>query len=114
MWYWLTIDADLRCAHKLGRVQVVAPEEFVFVGGRPVVTGDDPIGRPVKGCPNVSINIKPCTETVDVKKGRSGFVTIAGRPVVRADLSGLTDGTPQGGVSYEVEHPGQVLVKEAP
>lgn len=114
MWFWLTIDADLRCEHKLGKVSVVAPEDFVFIAGRTIVTDDDPRGRSIGGCPMLSPGIKPCTKTIDVRDGKSGFVTIAGKPVVRADLSGLTDGTPQGAVRYKVEHPGQTLVTEAP
>ena len=52
--------------------------------------------------------------TVNVQRGKSGFVTIGGKPIVRADLAGLTDGTPQGQVKYRVQHPGQTLVTEAP
>ncbi|KQZ07224.1 hypothetical protein B5M43_011965 [Microbacterium sp. MEC084] len=114
MWFWVTADADVRCDHKLGRVAMIAGEDFVFVGARPVVTGDEPLRRPIGGCPNVNVGIKPCTTTFDVQTGRSGFVTIAGRPVIRADLAGTTDGTPQGGVRYRVEHPGQLLVSEMP
>jgi len=114
MWYWLTLDADIRCEHKLGKVDVKAPEDFVFVTGRPVLTDGDPIGRSIGGCPNLSVGIKPCTVTVNVQRGESGFVTIAGKPIVRADLAGLTDGTPQGQVKYRVQHPGQTLVTEAP
>lgn len=114
MWYWLTLDADVRCDHKLGRVQLIAPEDFVFVRGQPVLTNGDPERREIGGCPNVSVGIKPCTVTVNVQRGKSGYVTIAGKPIVRADLAGLTDGTPQGQVTYRVQHPGQTLVTEAP
>ncbi|MGC5224697.1 hypothetical protein ACPW96_19200 [Micromonospora sp. DT81.3] len=114
MWFWVTRDADIRCEHKLGRVDLKAPEDFVFVSGQPVLTDGDPIGRSIGGCPNLSIGIKPCTVTVNVQRGHSGYVTIAGKPIVRADLAGLTDGTPQGQVQYRVQHPGQTLVTEAP
>ncbi len=114
MRFWVTLNADIRCEHKLGRVGPVAPEDLVFVTGQPVLVDGDPRGRPIRGCPNIGIGIKPCTRTVDVRRGESGFVTIAGKPVVRADLAGLTDGTPQGAVKYRVEHPGQTLVTEAP
>lgn len=114
MWYWVTIDADIRCEHKLGRVAPVAPEGLVFVEGRPVQTDGDPSGRPIGGCPNVGVGIKPCTRTEAVARGRSSFVFILGKPVVRADLAGLTDGTPQGLVRYKVEDPGQSLVTESP
>lgn len=114
MWYWVTIDADIRCEHKLGRVAPIAPEPLVFVEGRPVQTDGDPSGRPIGGCPNIGVSIKPCTKTEAVAQGESGFVFILGKPVVRADLEGLTDGTPQGLVRYKVEDPGQSLVTEAP
>jgi hypothetical protein len=114
MWLWITIDADVRCDHKLGRVTMVAPEDFVFIAGRTIVTDDDPRGRPIGGCPNVGVAIKPCTQTLVVQRGKSGFVFIGGKPVVRADLDGFTDGTPPGGVHYTVQHPGQTLVTEAP
>lgn len=114
MWFWVTIDGDVRCEHVLGRVGLVAEEDFVLVGGRVVLTNGDPRGRPIGGCPNIGVGIKPCTRTAAPQHGESGFVTIAGRPVVRADLSGLTDGTPQGAVLYRVQHPGQTLVVEAP
>jgi hypothetical protein len=35
-------------------------------------------------------------------------------PVIRADLTGFTDGTPPGAVKYEVQSPAQQLVGEAP
>lgn len=114
MFYWVTIDADVRCDHRLGRVGLVAHEDFVLVGGRVVLTDGDPSGRPIGGCPNIGVGIKPCTQTLAPQRGESGFVTIGGRPVVRADLAGLTDGTPQGTVQYRVQHPGQTLVTEAP
>ncbi|MFN8073813.1 MAG: hypothetical protein U0Q15_00165 [Kineosporiaceae bacterium] len=111
---WITIDADVRCDHKLGRVDVATTEDFVFVQGRTVVVGDDPTGRPIGGCPNVGAAIKPCQHTLQVAAGRSTFVRIGGRPVVRADLEGITDGTPPGTVRYRVLDPGQVLVAEQP
>lgn len=114
MWYWVSIDADVRCEHKLGRVDITASEDFVFVNGRRIVTNGEPAGRSIGGCPNLGPTVKPCTVTLAVRKGESSFVRIGGRPVVRADLRGFTDGTPQGAVSYRVESPGQTLVSEAP
>lgn len=114
MFFWLTVDADIRCAHKLGRAATTAGEDFVFLAGKRVLTGPDPVGRSIGGCPNVGPTVKPCTTTLAVQVGWSGFVNIGGRPVVRADLTGMTDGTPQGAVAYRVEHPGQTLVREQP
>lgn len=111
---WLTVDADVRCEHPGGRVAVIASQTLVRVAGRAVVVGEDPVGRPVSGCPNLSAATKPCTTTLRVAEGHSTFVRVEGRPVVRADLAGLTDGTPAGGVRYRVTDPGQMLAAEVP
>lgn len=111
---WLTVDADVRCEHPGGRVSVTSSQTLVRVTGRLVVVGEDPVGRPVSGCPNLSAATKPCTQTLRVTGGRSAFVRVEGRPVVRADLVGLTDGTPAMAVRYQVHAPGQVLVAEVP
>lgn len=111
---WLTVDADVRCEHPGGFVDVISSQSLVRVEGRPVVVGQDPVGRPIAGCPNLSPATKPCTTTLQMSSGPSGFVRIQNRRVVRADLVGLTDGTPQGGVAYRVADPGQQLVAEEP
>ncbi len=111
---WLTVDADVRCEHPGGFVAMISSQDLVRVEGVAVVVGQDPVGRTIAGCPNISPATKPCTTTLAMASGPSGFVTIEGRPVVRADLEGLTDGTPQGGVRYKVAHPGQELVGETP
>jgi len=111
---WLTVDADVRCEHPGGFVDVTSSQDLVRVDGSRVVVGADPQGRPIAGCPNLSPATKPCTTTLAVMAGSSSFVRIDGRPVIRADLVGLTDGTPQGGVRYRVTGPGQVLVTEEP
>lgn len=111
---WLTVDADVRCEHPGGFVDIISSQDLVRVEGRRVVVGQDPVGRPITGCPNISPATKPCTTTLRMSSGPSPFVRIEGRRVVRADLVGLTDGTPQGGVSYRVTHPGQTLVAEDP
>lgn len=111
---WLTVDADVRCEHPGGFVDIVSSQTLVRVEGRAVVVGRDPVGRSIAGCPNLSPATKPCTSTLAMSSGPSGFVRIEGRRVVRADLAGLTDGTPQGGVYYRVAHPGQTLVGEQP
>ncbi|WNB87302.1 hypothetical protein [Cellulomonas sp. ATA003] len=111
---WLVPNADVRCDHPGGKVRMTSSQHLVHVQGRRVVVGQDPVGRPIAGCPNLSPSTKPCTTTLRVKEGRSPFVFIEGRPVIRADLVGLTDGTPAMGVSYRVANPGQTLVAEGP
>lgn len=111
---WLTDAADVRCAHKLGRSPQNASQSWVSVNGRPVLVAPDPVGRPIQGCPNIGVSIKPCTSTLAIKAGQSTFVRVDGRPVVRADLTGYTDGTPPGQVTYDVLDAAQVLVGEQP
>lgn len=111
-WWWLTEDVDIRCAHRLGHATVPSSQALVRVNGRLVLLDPDPQGRSIGNCPNIGVGIKPCTTTLPVLHGKSGFVRINGSKVVRADLSGLTDGTPPGAVTYEVLTPGQNLVGE--
>ena len=111
---WLTVDADVRCDHPGGIVSVVSSQDLVRVAGRLVVVGTDPQKRPISGCPNTSAATKACTQTVSITAGRSTFVRIQGLQVIRADLVGLTDGTPPGSVSYTVTDPGQTLAAEQP
>ena len=111
---WLTEDADVRCTHHLGRVPQRASQSWVRVEGCAVLVVPDPIGRPISGCPNIGVSIKPCTSTLALTQGPSSFVRIEGRPVVRADLRGLTDGTPPGEVEYRPVDAAQALVGETP
>ena len=111
---WLTDAADVRCAHKVGRSPQKASQSWVSVNGRPVLVAPDPVGRPVQGCPNIGVSIKPCTSTLAIKAGQSTFVRVDGHPVIRADLTGYTDGTPPGQVTYDVLDAAQVLVGEQP
>lgn len=114
MLLWLTDQADVRCTHKLGRSPQQATQEWVRISGRPVLLQPDPVGRPISGCPNIGVSIKPCTTALAMTRGWSGFVRIDHRPVLRADLTGYTDGTPPGAVTYEVLDAAQLLVGERP
>lgn len=111
---WLTDQADVRCAHRIGRSGQQASQGLVRVDGHPVLVGPDPQGRSISGCPNVGVAITPCNNTLRILRGESNFVRIDGSPVIRADLDGLTDGTPPGAVHYQVLSPGQRLVGEWP
>lgn len=111
---WLTDAADVRCTHALGRAPQAASQNWVRVDGAPVLVAPDPVGRPIGGCPNIGVGIKPCTSTLAMRAGASGFVRIGGRPAVRGDLRGYTDGTPPGAVDYRARDAGQSLVGERP
>jgi hypothetical protein len=107
----LTEDALLVCKHALGVVRNAPSQGLVTVAGRRVLVDSDPEGRPIVGCPNVGMAIKPCACTLKVQVGYSGLVRIGGRRACLDTVSGLTDGTPPGTVLYEVKVPGQVLVE---
>lgn len=102
----------LRCGHD-GRVSNVPSQTWVRVDGSPVLVEPDPVGRSISMCPNIGLNIKPCTNTLVVRTGYSGFVRIGGRPVSLETVVGFTDGTPPGLVEYTVRDPGQGFVRAA-
>lgn len=108
----LTEDAVLTCKHELGRVAVVATQQWVSVEGRHLLVEGDPEGRPIAGCPNIGATIKPCLLTLKVVDGYSDWIRVDGRRVCRETVTGLTDGTPPGVVKYEVKSAGQWLVRE--
>jgi hypothetical protein len=114
MRYALTLDAKLVCKHELGVVGLVATQSLVTVAGRPFLVEQDPVSRPISGCPMYGVAIKPCTCTLPVEAGYSGLVRIQGRRLCLDTVTGLTDGTPPGTVKYLVRAPGQILVGETP
>jgi hypothetical protein len=105
----LTRTAGVRCGHD-GSVTQVPSQSWVHVSGAPVLVEPDPQGRSISMCPNVGVNIKPCTSTLAVRTGYSTFVRIGRRPVCLESVVGFTDGTPPGLVEYTVRDPGQRLV----
>lgn len=107
----LTEHAVMVCGHETGRVAVAAVNQgLVTIEGGKVLVENDPEGRPIAGCPNVGPAIKPCTATLKVQQGYSDLVRIDGRRVCLDTVTGLTDGTPPGTVTYKVRQPGQNLV----
>jgi hypothetical protein len=108
----LTRDALLVCNHELGTVRIVASQNLVTIEGRPVLVRNDPESRPIVGCPNIGMTIKPCQQTLRVQRGYSDLVRIEGQPICLDTVDGLTDGTPPGTVHYHVRNPGQTLVSE--
>jgi hypothetical protein len=109
---FLTEDAVLVCDHVLGIVDIRATQDLVTVEGRRVLVQIDPELRPIKGCPNMGVTIKPCQMTLKVQKGYSQFIRIDRRSVCLDTVTGLTEGTPPGSVDYVVQDPGQDLVSE--
>jgi hypothetical protein len=110
---FLTLEAKLVCKHVTGVVQFpIHHQNLVRIAGRPVLVEADPQVKPITGCANVGLTIKPCNLTVNIEKGYSGFIRILGRRVCLDTITGLTDGTPPGSVRYDVKDPGQDFVSE--
>lgn len=107
----LTLDARVVCQHELGVAKQIVSQEWVRIDTVAMQIEPDPEGRSINGCPNFNITIRPCLHTLAVRTGYSEMVTIAGKPVVLASLSGFTDGTPPGVVKYLVRDPGQQWVR---
>lgn len=99
----------LRCGHD-GKVVNAASRHWVRIGSAPVLVQNDPEGRSIRMCPNIGINIKPCTSTLSVQTGYSTFLRIDGHAACLDSVTGYTDGTPPGAVKYTVRDPGQQLV----
>jgi hypothetical protein len=111
--FFLTEDATIVCDHRLGVVTNVPTQNLVMINQRRILVEPDPEGKFIKGCPNYGPTVKPCTATLVVKEGYSGFIRIDGWPVCLEPVTGLTDGTPPGVVNYIVIEPGQGLVSGA-
>jgi hypothetical protein len=107
----LTEDAILNCSHQLGTINISATQRLVTIENRRILVEPDPVGRPIGGCPNIGVGIKPCTSTLAVQKGYSDLVRIEGKRVCLDEIEGLTDGTPPGTVIYRVTKPGQNLLE---
>ncbi len=108
---WLTQNARLFCDH-MGAVANLPSQTWVRIDGIPVLRKPDPVGRPIAGCPNAGVGIKPCTATLKVDQGYSSFVRIDGKPVCLTPIEGKTDGTPPLTVEYSVQSSGQSWVQE--
>ena len=109
---WLTEDAVLVCRHQLGRVANLPSQSLVTVQRRRVLIAPDPEGRAITGCPNYGPAIKPCTTTLKVDAGYSGWIRIGGQSVCLDAVTGLSDGTPPGIIKYLVNAAGQEWVRQ--
>ena len=105
----LTVNADIRCSHAAGVVQLAATQTWVTIGRRPILVARDPETRPVAGCPVASPN-KPCTSTLAVTRGYSSLLAVEGRAICLDTVTGSTDGTlfP---AEYSVAATGQTFVE---
>ena len=104
--------AVVNCDHQTGLIPQKASQRFVRIDGSPVLVKPDPLGRSIGGCPNVAVTNKPCLKTVTVKAGYSSWIRIGSHPVCLDTVTGLTDGTPPGTVTYNVRDCGQHFVTD--
>ncbi|HEV2914241.1 MAG TPA: hypothetical protein VGX92_13270 [Pyrinomonadaceae bacterium] len=109
---FLTEDAVIVCLHERGIVQNAPSQDWVTIAGRRVLVEVDPEGRPIKGCPNFGVGIRPCLTTLKVQVGYSDWIRVDGHRVCLDTVTGLTDGTPPGTVMYKVNQAGQPFVEE--
>ena len=107
----LTEDAGIYCKH-MGKVNISATQDIVTIQGRKLLVAIDPQGKSISACPN-TVPFKPCLTTLVVSIGYSEWIRIDGRTICLDTLSGFTDGTPPGVVTYDVHDPGQQFVSEA-
>lgn len=110
---FLTEDARLVCQHPGGEVRISARQSWVTIHQRKVLVATDPEGCSIVKCPNMVTPNKPCTRTLAVLEGYSAFIRIDRRQVCLDTVTGLTDGSPLGTVTYSVARPGQSLVAGA-
>lgn len=103
----LVLPGVLRCGHD-GKVSNTASQHWVRIGGHEVLVDNDPEGREISMCPNISTNTKQCNTTLVVVRGYSDFVRIGGRKLCLDGIDGMTDGVPPS--HYTVRDPGQQFV----
>jgi hypothetical protein len=106
----VTTNATIMCVHG-GQVTLLPRQVQVQAGGGNVLCEGDLSGASIIGCAQPpSPSTKPCTTVVSTLPGSSApTVTVGGRPVLLATLSGMTDGVPPGTIM--VVQPGQMTVQ---
>jgi len=98
------------CSHG-GRVTLIPRQEKVTIQGGAVMCEPDLVGCVIVGCAQPPTpGTKPCTTVVATFPGStSPKVSVDGRPVYLATLSGITDGVPPG--TLITADPGQTSVE---
>lgn len=103
----LVLPGVLRCGHD-GKVDNSASQTWVRIAEHAVLVANDPEGREISMCPNISTNTKQCNHTLAVLRGYSEFVRIGGRKACLDGIDGMTDGVPPS--HYTVRDAGQQFV----
>ena len=105
----MTSAATIHCDHD-GVVTNEPSQTWVTISASPILLEPDPTGRSISRCPNISPVTKPCVLTLGVSAGYSTFVRIDRHAVCLDSLVGLTDGSPNGVVTFRVRDAGQPFV----
>jgi hypothetical protein len=107
----ITEDALIVCSHD-GVVQLMPIQNWLTINGRKVLIENDPEGRSIALCPNISTTTKACLHTLKVEQGYSAFVRADGHSLCYETVQGKTDGLAPGKVfDYHVRQPGQDFVE---
>jgi len=106
----VTTNAQIMCAHG-GHVTLMPRQTVAQIAGGMILCEGDLVGAPIVGCPiPPSPGSKPCTMVVSTLPGSTSLkVSVQGRPVYTAMLSGLTDAVPPAPIM--VVSPGQMTVQ---
>lgn len=105
-----TESARVRCSHGMGYARPLGSRRFLRIAGKPVLVDRDMPANAISLCPNYGPTTKPCTRSLPLISGRSGFVFAGGAPLVLDQAAGPTDGIPPGLTTYRVRSPGQGFV----
>jgi len=98
---FLTEDAVLVCEHELGHVGLSPIQNLVTINHRKVLVETDPESRPISGCPNYGLTIKPCLTTLRVQVGYSTFIRVNHRKVCLDTVTGSDRWNPAGNCSIQ-------------
>jgi len=106
----VTTNATIVCAHG-GQGMLVPKQTQGQIQGGAILCEGDLSGAPIVGCAQPPTpSTKPCTTVASTLPGSAApTVMVAGRPVLLATLSGITDGVPPGTIM--VVQPGQTTVQ---
>lgn len=106
----LTMKAVVKCAHG-GVVRNENSQDWVRVGGDPLLVEEDPLGRSIVACPMATITTPPCTATVSVDDASySAFIRIDGHRVCLDRTSGRTNWSQLGVTPFSVTAVAQEFV----
>jgi hypothetical protein len=94
---YLNHRANLQCSHG-GQVKIIPPlMRSMYVVESPVVTDLDLLQRArIVGCGQTGPGVKPCTNIVQIVRGKADKITVDDEIPILDTLQALTDGSPQG------------------